>query len=303
MIVDKNNIHNKLLDIKHGRVLEGLKIGIPQIDEHLRLKLDGTLNLAIGHANVGKTSLLIYLFTLWAKKHDLRFVIFSSENTAQSIARRIVEFRMGKTIQEANETLIKKAMDWCYDHFKIIDAEKIYTYKTLLDEVQAIKDVWDFNGLLVDPYNSLSKEYAIYKSFGGYEYDFYCLTEFRLFAKKNQIALWINCHGNTDSLRKVWAGNHEYAGLPRPLQLADVSGGTAFTSRPDDVICIHRQTTHPTDWMFTQVHVLKVKEIETGGRPSSFSDPIKLKMKINNIGYEYMGRDLFFDKSLKQLQI
>ena len=303
MIADKNIIQQKILDIKHGRVKEGLKMDIPEIDEHLRLKLDGTLNLAIGHANVGKTSLLIYLFTLCAKKHDLRFVIFSSENTAQSVARKIVEFRLGKTIQESSDAVISKAMDWCYNHFKIIDAEKIYTYKTLLDEVQAIKDVWDFHGILIDPYNSLSKDYALYKSYGGYEYNYYCLTELRMFAKKYNIAVWVNCHGVTDALRKSWGANHEYAGLPRALQLADVEGGGAFGDRADDVICIHRQTTHSQDWMFTQMYVLKIKEIETGGRPTSHDEPIKLRMKINNVGYEFLGQDLFFNKSIKALQL
>ena len=114
-------------------------LDIPEIDEHLRLKLDGTLNLAIGHANVGKTSLLIYLFTLWAKKHDLRFVIFSSENTAQSVARKIVEFRLGKTIQESTDAVIAKAMDWCYNHFKIIDAEKIMPNDYKFDYVNSEK--------------------------------------------------------------------------------------------------------------------------------------------------------------------
>ena len=53
MIAQAKHIEAKILDIKYGRVLEGLKIGIPDIDEYIRFK-QGNFNLLIGHANVGK---------------------------------------------------------------------------------------------------------------------------------------------------------------------------------------------------------------------------------------------------------
>ena len=73
MIVSSSNIFKKLLDIKHGRVKEGLKIGVPDIDEYLRYK-QGNFNLLIGHANVGKTTVIMYLFVIWALKHKKRFL-------------------------------------------------------------------------------------------------------------------------------------------------------------------------------------------------------------------------------------
>jgi len=77
MLVNSSNIFKKLLDIKHGRVKEGLKIGVPDIDEYLRYK-QGNFNLLIGHANVGKTTVILYLFVIWALKHKKRFLIWSS---------------------------------------------------------------------------------------------------------------------------------------------------------------------------------------------------------------------------------
>ena len=61
MIAQAKKLQDKILDIKYGRVKEGLKIGIPEIDEFLRYK-QGNFNLIIGHANVGKTTVIIYLF-------------------------------------------------------------------------------------------------------------------------------------------------------------------------------------------------------------------------------------------------
>jgi len=122
MIAQAKNIQDRILDIKYGRVKEGLKIDIPEIDEYLRYK-QGNFNVLIGHANVGKTTVIMYLFTIWAIKHKLRFVVWSSENTSQSIVRKIIEFKMGKTINEASDGLINETIDWCDTYFKIIEVD------------------------------------------------------------------------------------------------------------------------------------------------------------------------------------
>ncbi len=299
MLVNSSNIFKKLLDIKHGRVKEGLKIGVPDIDEYLRYK-QGNFNLLIGHANVGKTTVILYLFVIWALKHKKRFLIWSSENTPQSIQRKIVEFKMRKPITKAEDAEIKDALEWSDTYFKIIDVEELYTYKELLEEAKAIKDAWDYDAILIDPYNSLIKDKQLYKEVGGHEYDYQVSTEFRLFAKKNNITLFLNAHGVTEALRRMHPKGHEYEGLPMPLNIASVEGGGKWGNRCDDLICIHRYTSHPTDWIYSNLLVLKIKEMETGGRCTPFDEPIKLRMEKNNIGFTFMDKDLL-DKQKKEL--
>lgn len=291
MIVNSSNIFKKLLDIKHGRVKEGLKIGIPDIDEYLRYK-QGNFNLLIGHANVGKTTVILYLFVIWALKHKKRFLIWSSENTPQSIQRKIVEFKMRKPITQAEDAEIEDALKWSDSHFKIIDVEELYTYSELLQEAREIKDAWDYDAILIDPYNSLIKDKQLYKEVGGHEYDYQVSTEFRLFAKKNNITVFLNAHGVTEALRRLHPKGHEYEGLPMPLNMASVEGGGKWGNRCDDLICIHRYTSHPTDWVFSNLYILKIKEMETGGRCTPFDEPIKLRMEKNNIGFTFMDKDL-----------
>lgn len=291
MIVNSSNIFKKLLDIKHGRVKEGLKIGIPDIDEYLRYK-QGNFNLLIGHANVGKTTVILYLFVIWALKHKKRFLIWSSENTPQSIQRKIVEFKMRKPITQAEDAEIEDALKWSDSHFKIIDVEELYTYGELLQEAREIKDAWDYDAILIDPYNSLIKDKQLYKEVGGHEYDYQVSTEFRLFAKKNNITVFLNAHGVTEALRRLHPKGHEYEGLPMPLNMASVEGGGKWGNRCDDLICIHRYTSHPTDWVFSNLYILKIKEMETGGRCTPFDEPIKLRMEKNNIGFTFMDKDL-----------
>lgn len=291
MIAQAKKLQDKILDIKYGRVKEGLKIGIPEIDEHIRFKRN-TL-AAIGHANVGKTTTLIYFYVLWAKMHNLKFLIWSSENTPESILRKIIEFYMGKPIQKASDTLINNAVEWANSRFKIIDVEDLYTYKSLLKEAQQIKDAWNYDGLLIDPYNSLSKDAAILKMVGNsHDYDYQVLSELRIFSRKNNIQLCVNMHGVSSALRQVHHSGHEFEGLTRPLAMSDAEGGSKVSARFDDVWTLHRYVAHSTDWMYSHIHVQKIKENETGARPTPYEQPISLKMKVNNVGFEFLGKDL-----------
>ena len=80
--------------------------------------------------------------------------------------------------------------------------------------------------------------------------------------------------------------------------MASVEGGGKWGNRCDDMWCVHRYTSHPTEWMFSHLSVLKVKENETGGRCTPFEEPIKLRMTINNTGFSFMGRDLIHEKPI-----
>ena len=83
-----------------------------------------------------------------------------------------------------------------------------------------VKDAWNYQGLLIDPYNSLIKERKLITSVGGHEYDYQATTELRIFAKKNKITIWVNTHANTSALRMVHRIDHEYAGHPIPPNAA-----------------------------------------------------------------------------------
>ena len=55
---------------------------------------------------------------------------------------------------------------------------------------------------------------------------------------------------------------------------------------------IHRYTGHSTRWMVSDIHVLKVKETETGGRPTSHDAPISLRMMAGNTSFTVAGQDV-----------
>ena len=159
-------------------------------------------------------------------------------------------------------------------------------------EAKAIKDAWNYDGLMIDPYNSLAKDATLLRQVGGHEYDYQIASEMRLFCKEHNVAMWLNAHAVTESLRKTHDKDHEFAGLPRPCGMADIEGGGKWGNRADDVISIHRYTGHGTRWMVSDVHVKKVKETETGGRPTVDDAPISLRMMQGNCGYTIAGIDV-----------
>jgi hypothetical protein len=284
MLIDFNLVREKLNDVRLGNVKEGLKLGIPEIDEYIRFK-PSNFNVILGHANVGKTSVILFLMLSYTLKHKIRWMVYSSENEAYSILRKLVEYLDQKPINKITEEAFESHLAFIYDYFKIVDSQRMFTYKEIIQLASSVKDAWDYQGLLIDPYNSLIKDPQILKAIGGHEYDYQATTELRIFAKKRGVAVWLNTHANTEALRKLYRADHEYAGHPMPPWAADVEGGGKFVNRADDFWVIHRMISHHSLWMYSHLHVRKVKEVETGGRPTSIDNPIMLRSIVNNVGF------------------
>jgi hypothetical protein len=291
MLIDRKNLKDKLNDLRTGKIKEGEKIGVDEIDKYLRFK-QGNFVVVLGHANVGKTTLILYLMLMFAKRLGKRWLVFSSENESHSIYRKLIEFLEQKPITKIDENSFNKHFEWLQGYFKVIDNNKMYDYRALLEFSQSIKDAWDFHGLLIDPYNSLIKATELIKNVGGHEYDYQATTEMRIFCKKTGVTIWLNTHANTNALRMKHPIGHDYVGHPIPPMASDVEGGGKFVNRADDFYVLHRYIQHPSEWMYTHLHVRKIKEIETGGKPTPMDDPIKFRSMIDNVGFEIDGKPI-----------
>ena len=87
-------------------------------------------------------------------------------------------------------------------------------------------------------------------------------------------------HAVTSAIRQKDADG--YAAAPNK---EDTEGGGKFANKADEFLTIHRRTQHPTEWMISDIFVRKVKEIETGGRPTPLNTPVRLKMNQTGIGF------------------
>ena len=302
MIVDFDKEIIKLNKVRTGEIREAQKLGHPMLDEHFRFK-KSSFDIFIGHANVGKTTTVLYLMLLQTLKHKTKWLVFSSENEPHSLIRKLIEFKLGMPINKIEEHIMLEQSGFINDHFKFIFSNDLYTYKELLSLAKHVKNAWHYDGFMIDPYNSLKMDRNVLKGINSHEYHYEVASEFRIFCKENEISIWLNMHCVTEALRRKHKESHYYAGHPQPPMMSDVEGGGKFGNRADNFYCIHRYTQHESDWMLSMVHTRKIKDTDTGARPTNLDKPIRLKSIINNVGFEIEGVNLIKPSKIHQSEV
>ena len=94
MIIDFNKELSKLNKVRTGEIKEAQRLGHTTLDEHFRFKKN-SFDIFIGHANVGKTTTVLYLMLLQTLKHNTKWLVYSSENEPYGLIRKLIEFKLG----------------------------------------------------------------------------------------------------------------------------------------------------------------------------------------------------------------
>ncbi len=274
-----------------GKYFDMGRIGNDAIDDYLRFK-PGEFIVTTGHANVGKTHTMFYLMLMQSITYGKKWLCYTAENEVHSIQRKLVEFLNGKPINMIDPQRMYSDLAFLDDFFKFINPNKILSAFELLDIYEEALADWDYTGAFIDPYNSLRTDQTRLGKVSMHEYHYEVASAFRVFSHSNQITTIVSTHPVTEAMRKVHHDKHEYAGLPMPVGIADIEGGGKWGNRADCVVVCHRYAGHPVDWRFTHIHVRKVKETETGGRITPYSEPIVLESMKGNVGFLHNGTNL-----------
>lgn len=271
-----------LQQVRDGTLKQGLTTGSALLDQHYLFK-EGDLTMTNGIDNTGKSVFTWWLMLLSALYHNWRGIIFSSENTLGSFMRKVIQFYWGKSLYgkyAMSETEYLIAKKFVEDHFLLIKAqEDLYNYKDIINMVKkTIKreeaNKKKINYGMIDPYNSLKIDLSGFSKLNTHEYHYEALSEIKAFGQQNNFCWVLNNHAVTAAAR-LKDGDKKYPVAPRK---EDTEGGQKFGNKADSFITIHRLTQHPTDWMLTELHVRKIKDTETGGKPTSLDNPIKFEM-------------------------
>jgi hypothetical protein len=284
---------------RKGLFKEASKFGHPYIDDYLRFK-QGNFIVVAGHANVGKTHTILYLMYLHSLRNDTTWLVFSCENEVGSLQRKLIEFKCAQEIKYISDTMFYNELAWVQGHFKFINTDKLYDIFSLLDVALEVKDDFKYNGFFIDPYNALVINQRRLGKLSTHDYHYDATSRMRLMCKANNVMIILNTHPATEALRKIHYKGHKYEGHPMPPMASDVEGGGKFVNRADEFVVIHRYTQHETDWRYTDVHIRKVKDTETGGKPTGLDNPIRLQSMIGNVGFSIEYHNLNTD--LKQEQ-
>ena len=117
MLIDYNDQIKTLNSLRKGEFKQGLKLDIPELDEYFRLKPQD-FGIWLGHANVGKTSITIYLMLLYAIRHDQKFLIYSSENEPYELIQKLLEFILEQPINRIIPDDFNAGVNWIKKHFQ-----------------------------------------------------------------------------------------------------------------------------------------------------------------------------------------
>jgi len=274
-LADIDEAENVLDEIRSGNFAMGVGIGLRQLDEKWVYKV-GQFNVINGHANVGKTTFLLWWFVMLSKKHGYNWLICSTENDTWEFMKMIIEFYTGKIITDIGELEYEDAKVWAKEHFTIFSNERTYTYKDILSISQNEMKVKPYAGLLVDPFSGLEYIVEELKTFGAYTYHYRSANAYRMFCKKTLISIFLIIHPPTEATRRVKDGKIEAPNA------ADAEYGNMWFNRCWNYLTAHRHT-NGMDWDIMYIYVRKIKNLFSGGGITI--EPIKLRMVKGGRGY------------------
>ena len=272
-------------DYSQGKVEVGLYTGDTKLDEHFRYKKEFVI--INGHSNVGKTTTMLYLIANSAVRHGWKWVLYSSENRTASVKMSLMQFAMDKKASDMTYLERRQAYKWVNEHFVVINNNQVYGYSDIILFVEKVMRQTPIDAIFVDPYNSLKLDMG-QKGVSSHEYHYEAASEFLTFSKANDMAVWLNMHAVTEAQRRK--GDD---GLPVAPYAEDTEGGGKFVNRADCFLTIHRkvQSMEPDIRRMSEIHVRKVRDVETGGRPTALEDPYCLMMNLSHTGFtDMVGR-------------
>jgi replicative DNA helicase len=273
-----------IMKYRNGELEIGLTSGNRILDKNFVFKRE--FNMISGHSSIGKTTFMLYLMVSASVNHDWRWVIYSSENSTASVKMRLMQFATGKAINDMGKHEITSMMRWVSDHFVVIDSDKTLSYIDVMLYTEKVARHRSIDGLLIDPYNSLRVDLSATRGVGVHEYHYEAASEFLMFSKRMNMAVWVNAHSVTSAQRSK--GDD---GLPAAPDAPDTEHGGKWVNRCDGFIVLHRKIHHPdvNKRREVEMHIKKVRNTETGGEVTAHESPHIFKLSSNACNFEMSG--------------
>jgi len=274
-----------LFDYRDGKIKKGLGIGC-LLDDYYVYK-QGEFNMFLGLDNVGKTNWLLWYLTALTKKYEKKWCIWSGENKVGQLKRDIIQFWVGENIKELKRSEIENYHNIINKYFYFIDNRKLYDHKQLLK----IFEETDCDGGFIDPFTGLNHNRRV----GQFDRNYQICNDVREFCNRTKKTIYISIHPQTEAARRVYPPDHPLNGHIQAPRKADCEGGQVFPNRVDNFLCLHRLVAHKDLWMQTEVYVYKIKDKETGGKPTNLAEPLRFDYN-SGLGFTIGGNNVLKQK-------
>ena len=264
--------------LRRGEVEVGKETGYRELDEYFRFK-EGKFNVIMGRANVGKSYIVWFLMALANRLHGWKWIVYSGENESFSIRQELVKFISGQKIEDISDWELEKLMQLVDDNFKIIKVDDLITAEELLMLSEELMKTGEYKGMMIDPYNHLKIPSRF--SANSYNYHYETISRFKQWSGEKNCTIFLNTHVGTVGARKLHTDG-DFKGHPTVPEKFDIENGVMFDNKADDFIVVHRYTQMPERANITEIHVKKVKEIWSGGKPTALGVPVEMVLARNN---------------------
>tara|TARA_R110000782_G_scaffold92788_5_gene176260 strand:+ start:1674 stop:2525 length:852 start_codon:yes stop_codon:yes gene_type:complete len=278
-----NNEHSLkyLFDYKDGKIKKGLGIGCI-LDDYYVYK-QGEFNMFLGLDNVGKTNWIIWYLTALSKKYEKKWCIWSGENKVGQLKRDIIQFWVGTNLKELKKSEIENYHNIINKYFYFIDNRKLYDHKQLLK----IFEETECDGGFIDPFTGLNHNRRV----AQFDRNYQICNDVREFCNRTKKTIYISIHPQTEAARRVYPPDHPLNGHIQAPRKADCEGGQVFPNRVDNFLCLHRLVAHKELWMQSEVYIYKIKDKETGGKPTNLAEPLRFDYN-SGLGFTIGGNNV-----------
>lgn len=241
-----------------------------EMDDFFRWK-KGEINLFVGYANHGKTTLVLQMMLTKAYYDGWKFAIFSPENfPATDFYDDLIEMYVGKW-------LTNMSLDEYSEAAHFIDKHIFYVYPEDSHDIHAINEKFRYlvlkkgiDGVLIDPWNQLDHIQKPYQREDQYLSE--VLKDVKRFALLNAVSYNIIAH----PVKQQRDSDKSYP----PVDMYDIAGGAAWANKSDNIVSYYRPNHHVDKTSpEVQIFIQKIKRRRTGGQPGDFAIKMLWKMK------------------------
>lgn len=209
--------------------------GWDNIDERFKIR-PKELSVVTGIPGSGKSEFIDALAINLAKLHGWKFAICSFENPPEQhiakLAHRLVGKRFfGGPMNRMSQDELHHAMAWLDEHFLFVSPTGYDTHtdiEWILEKTQYAVKRYGINGLIIDPYNEIDRDYRINET----EHVNQMLKKLKRFTHINEIHTWLVAHP---------AKPKQQDGKEQIPNLYSISGSANFRNRADIGLTVHRE--------------------------------------------------------------
>jgi twinkle protein len=265
-----DDIFPAMLENFRKGVQQAPKTHFGEMDEFFRWK-KGEINLFVGHANHGKTTLVLQMMLTKSVYDGWKWAIFSPENyPAVDFYDDLVEMYVGKWLDNMSEDEYCEAA-----HF--LDQHIFYVYPDDAHDIHSINEKFRYlvlkkgvDGVLLDPFNQLDHIQKPFQREDQYLSE--TLKDIKRFSLLNSVSYNIVAH-------PVKQQKDQDRSIP-PVDMYDIAGGAMWANKSDNIVSYYRPNHHVDKTSpEVKIYVQKIKRRRTGGKPGDFDMRMNWGMK------------------------